>query len=104
MTMITILLLALITFTSRYLFLEGKLPIRMGAKARQFLSYSGPAILTAICMPIIFIKDHQLNVALNNPYLGAAIVAIFTAWKTGNIYWTVGLGMLVFLLYSGFSF
>jgi branched-subunit amino acid transport protein len=102
MTFITILLLAAVIFTSRYVFLEGRLPVRLGANARDFLSFSGPAVLTAICMPIVFVKGDQLNVALNNPYLGAAIVSIVAAWKTGNIYWTVGLGMLVFILYGSF--
>ncbi len=102
MTFITILLLAVIIFTSRYLFLEGKLPVRLGTHARDFLSFSGPAVLTAICMPIVFVKSDQLNVALSNPYLGAAIVSVVAAWKTGNIYWTVGLGMLVFILYGRF--
>lgn len=102
MTFITILLVAVIIFTSRYLFLEGKLPVRLGANARDFLSFSGPAVLTAICMPIIFVKNEQLNLALSNPYLGAALVAIVAAWKTGNIYWTVGLGMLVFIAYGSF--
>ncbi|MFT5693208.1 MAG: branched-subunit amino acid transport protein [Oceanicoccus sp.] len=100
MTFITILLVAVIIFTSRYLFLEGRLPVRLGSNARDFLRFSGPAVLTAICMPIIFVKDNELNIALSNPYLGAAVVAIATAWKTGNIYWTVGLGMLVFVAYS----
>lgn len=102
MTFITIFLLAVIIFTSRYLFLEGKLPVRLGTNARDFLSFSGPAVLTAICMPIIFIKDDQLNIAIDNPYLIAAIVAIMAAWKTGNIYWTVGLSILVFVVYGSF--
>ena len=100
MTFLIILLLAVIIFTSRYLFLEGRLPMRLGANARNFLSFSGPAVLTAICVPIIFVRDNELNVALSNPYLGAAVVAVVAAWKTGNIYWTVGLGMLVFVAYS----
>lgn len=100
MTFITIFLLAVIIFTSRYLFLEGRLPVRLGANARDLLSFSGPAVLTAICTPIIFVKDNELNMALSNPYLGAAVVAIATAWKTANIYWTVGLGMLVFIASS----
>mgnify|MGYP000846259138 FL=1 len=100
MTLITIFLVAIIIFTSRYLFLEGKLPLRLGTNARDFLSFSGPAVLTTICMPIVFVKEEQLNIAISNPYLGAAIVSIVAAWKTGNIYWTVGLGLLVFIAYG----
>ena len=59
MTLITIFLVAIIIFTSRYLFLEGKLPLRLGTNARDFLSFSGPAVLTTICMPIVFVKEEQ---------------------------------------------
>ena len=41
MTMLTILLLACITFATRYLFLEGRLPIRLGANVKHLLSFSG---------------------------------------------------------------
>jgi branched-subunit amino acid transport protein len=95
-TVLTILLLAGITFGTRYLFLEGRLPVRLGSNLKQFLSYSGPAVLTAITMPILFVHKHQLDTNIANPYLWGALAAIAAAYKTANIYWTVGLGMLVF--------
>ena len=48
MIAVTIVLLACITFGTRYLFLEGRLPVRLGSNIKLFLSYSGPAVLTAI--------------------------------------------------------
>jgi len=96
MTVLTILLLACITFGTRYLFLEGCLPVRLGSNIKLFLSYSGPAVLTAITMPILFIHQHQLDTNIANPYLWGAIAAITAAYKTANIYWTVGLGILAF--------
>ncbi|MDG1079299.1 MAG: AzlD domain-containing protein [Porticoccaceae bacterium] len=33
----------------------------------------------------------------SNPYLWGAAAAITAAYKTGNIYWTIGAGMLVFI-------
>lgn len=104
MTVLTILLLASITFGTRYLFLEGRLPVRLGTNVNLFLSYSGPAVLTAITMPILFVHKHQLNTAVSNPYLWGALAAILAAYKTANIYWTVGLGILAFAAASALNF
>ena len=97
MTIVSLLLLACITFGTRYLFLEGRLPVRLGPNIKQFLSYSGSAVLTAITVPILFVHHHQLDTAMSNPYLWGALAAIAAAYKTANIYWTVGLGMLAFV-------
>ncbi|MDA8781853.1 AzlD domain-containing protein [Porticoccaceae bacterium] len=98
MTLLTIVLLACITFSTRYLFLEGRLPIRLGPNLKHLLSYSGPAVLIAIAAPIILVHDQHLDIALDNSYIWGAVVAILAAYKTRSIYWTIGLGMLVFVL------
>ena len=82
MTLLTIFLLACITFCTRYLFLHPKLPLRIGAKTTHLLSFSAPAVLTAIWVPIIFVKDNSFDSSLSNPYLLAATVAIITAYKS----------------------
>ena len=97
MTLLAILLLACITFGTRYLFLEGRLPIRLGPSLRLLLSYSGPSVLAAILAPILFVRSEQLYLSSSNPYLWGAAVAAAAAYKTGNIYWTIGAGMLVFI-------
>ena len=97
MTLLTILLLASITFGTRYLFLEGRLPVRLGPNLRLLLSYSGPSVLAAILAPILFVRSDQLYLSVSNPYLWGAAVAVAAAYKTGNIYWTIGAGMLVFI-------
>jgi len=96
-TLLTILLLACITFGTRYLFLEGRLPIRLGPSLRLLLSYSGPSVLAAILAPILFVRSEQLYLSSSNPYLWGAAVAAAAAYKTANIYWTIGSGMLVFI-------
>lgn len=97
MTLLTIVLLACITFFSRYLFLHPKLPLRMGAKMTHFLSFSAPAVLTAIWVPIVFIKDNSFNSNLTNPYLLAATVAVITSYKSKNIYLTLGTSITTFV-------
>ncbi len=98
MTILTIILLACITFFSRYLFLHPKLPLRIGAKTTHFLSFSAPAVLTAIWVPIIFIQDNSFNSSLTNPYLLGATVAIITAYKSKSVYLTLGTSLTVFVL------
>ena len=101
MTLLTIFLLACVTFGTRYLFLEGRLPIRIGPNVKHLLSFIGPAVLTAIAAPIIFVHQQQLHIAIDNPYLWGALAAIVAAYKTGSVYWTIGLGLLTFVL-AGF--
>ena len=96
MTWLTILLLACITFTTRYLFLERRLPVRLSPAAREFLSFSGPAVLTSITVPILLVHNGKLDMAFDNPYLWGALAAILTAQKTGSIYWIMGIGLAVF--------
>ncbi|MBE0364724.1 hypothetical protein PULV_a2479 [Pseudoalteromonas ulvae UL12] len=94
----TILLMACVTFVSRYLFLHRALPFTVGQKLQQFLSYSAPAVLTAIWVPIVLLEDGALNLTWHNPYIPAAIVAIAVAAKTNNIYYTSLAGLAVFFL------
>jgi branched-subunit amino acid transport protein len=103
MAIISIILLAAITFFTRYLFLEGKLPLRLSENAQTLLSYSAPAVLTAIAAPIVFIRDQQLEANLNNPYLIATFLAVLVAYLTRSIYWTVFIGMAVALVLTGLS-
>ncbi len=102
MTLLTIALLACITFFSRYLFLHPKLPLRLGAKITHFLSFSAPAVLTAIWVPIIFIQDQQLNISATNPYLLSATVAVFLAYRFMNVYLTLLLSGGLFVLLKVF--
>ena len=102
MTLVTIGLLALITFTTRYLFLEGKLPLRLGPNVKQLLSFSAPAVLTAIFAPILFVHDQQLDLSYSNEYIWGGLAAIMAAYKTHSVYWTIGVGTGAFLLGGNF--
>ena len=97
MTLVTILLLAVVTFITRYLFLEARLPVRLGPNIKQLLSYSGPAVLTAILVPILLVHENQLHISFSNAYLWAAIAAALAAYKTASVYWTIALGTLIFV-------
>ena len=67
-----LVILTLITFGCRYLFLEPKIPIRLNYQAKHFLSYSAPAVLSAIAAPILFLPEGELALTLSNRYLWSA--------------------------------
>ena len=90
--------MGLIVFFNRYVFLEPRLPIRLGSNVRQFLGFAVPGMLTAICGPIVFLPEHQLNLRLDNPYLLGAVVAVALVLWTRNVLLSVILSMGAFYL------
>ncbi len=98
MILLSIFAMTLLVFVSRYLFLEPKLPLRLNPQAQRLLSYSSPAVLTAIWAPIVFMPEQELWVTPDNPYLIGALVAAVMAWKTKNVLLTTFVSMAVFLV------
>lgn len=98
MIWLTIILMTVIIFFSRYIFIEPKLPLRLNANAVKFLSYSAPAVLTAILAPIVFIQDNTLHLNLDNSYLIGAVFAVLLILITRNTLLTAVLSMLLFFL------
>lgn len=66
MIMLSIFAMTALVFLSRYLFLEPKLPLRLSPTLQRLLSYSGPAVLTAIWAPIVFMPEKTLWLALSS--------------------------------------
>lgn len=96
MIWLTLVLMAMIVFISRYLFLEPKLPLRLHKNTLQFLSYAAPAVLTAIIAPLVLVKDEALYLSINNNYLVGAVIACLLAHFTRNTLLTVLLSMGIF--------
>ena len=85
MTIITLLLLAVVVFSTRYFFIHPGLPLTLGKPMQRLLSYSGPAVLSAIWIPMLVVRDEQLMISVGNPYLLGGIVAIVLAYRFNNI-------------------
>ncbi|HDV0903538.1 TPA: AzlD domain-containing protein [Vibrio fluvialis] len=98
MIMLSILAMTALVFMSRYLFLEPKLPLRLSPGLQRLLSYSGPAVLTAIWAPIVFTHEKSLWLESTNPYIWAALLAGLLAWRTKKVLLTTVVSMAVFLL------
>lgn len=97
MVFVLIFAMGLLVFLNRYAFLEPRLPLRLSSNARQFLGFAVPGMLTAICGPIVFLPEHQLNLSPANPYLLGSLLAV------GLVLWTRNT-LLSMLLSMGFFF
>ncbi|KTC15931.1 branched-chain amino acid ABC transporter [Pseudomonas marginalis ICMP 9505] len=93
-----IVLMGLVVFLNRYLFIEPRLPVRLNRGVREFLGFAVPGMLTAICGPIIFLAEHRLNVSLANPYMLAGVCAVALMVYTRSVLITVLLSMAIFYL------
>ncbi|RMA82153.1 AzlD domain-containing protein [Umboniibacter marinipuniceus] len=96
MIWLTIAAMFAIVFASRYIFLEPRLPIRLGTRTQRFLSFTAPAVMTAIWAPIVFIQQQQLVVSLFNPYLVGALVTAVVAFTTKRALLAAVLGIFAF--------
>lgn len=90
--------MGVVVFFNRYVFLEPRLPLRLGKHTRDFLGFAVPGMLTAICGPIIFMPGHQLDLSLFNPYLIGTLFAIICMLVTRRVLTSVILSMGVFYL------
>jgi branched-subunit amino acid transport protein len=90
--------MGVLVFLNRYVFLEPRLPVRLSSNARQFLGFAVPGMLTAICGPIVFMPDKQLNLQWDNPYLLSSLVAVGLVLYTRNTLLSMLLSMGVFFL------
>jgi branched-subunit amino acid transport protein len=86
-----------LTFTLRasFVFLldhVGEIPPRL----ERALGYVPAAVLAGLVAPALFVVDGQLLLDPWNEQVLAAVAATLVAWKTENIFATIGVGMAVF--------
>ena len=83
-----------IRFSLIYLFGRFEVPETM----RRALHYVPPAVLSAIILPELLLRDGNLDLTFTNTRLLAGIIAIVTAWFTRNTLITILVGMAALLL------
>lgn len=66
--------------------------------ARRALRLVPPAVLSAIIFPELLRPAGRLDVSLGNERLLAGLLAALVAWRTRNIFLTIGVGMAALLL------
>jgi branched-subunit amino acid transport protein len=94
-----ILGMTIVTFLPRYgvLALLGR--VELPKPIFRALKFVPPAVLSAIIVPALLLKDDKIYIALDNSYLVAGIFSGVIAWRTRNLLLTIVLGMAALLIY-----
>ena len=58
-----------------------------------WLRYVPVAILSAMLLPDLLIREHRLTIGVSNFFFWAAIPTVFVAWKTRSFLGAVAVGM-----------
>lgn len=90
--------MALITFYNRYAFFSPRLKFSIRPEIQSILQYTAPAVLTALWVPIVFVKDGTLNTQWNDPYLLAGVVTVVVSATLKKPLPAVLIGVTVFYL------
>lgn len=90
----TMLLAGLATFLIRYSFIGAAGRIDAPPWFRHMLRFVPIAALTALIWPDLLIEAGRLQLWPVNPRLLAGVIAGLVAWRTQNIFLTIGVGML----------
>jgi branched-subunit amino acid transport protein len=94
---ITILIIGLLTFAIRLSFILLFGVIEVPGLLRRALRFVPAAVLSAIILPDLLLRDQQLALGLGNDRLLAGVAAIGVAWFSKNVLLTIAVGMAVFV-------
>ncbi|MBI5825760.1 MAG: AzlD domain-containing protein [Chloroflexi bacterium] len=102
---LVIMIGGLITFGIRFslIYLLGEGKFEIPETLRKALHYVPPAVLSAIIVPELFIRDGNFDLSLTNTRLLAGIIAIVTAWFSRNTLLTILVGMAALFLLQWLS-
>ena len=89
-----ILLAGLLTFGTRLSFIAALGRWQPPEFFLRALRYVPPAVLSAIILPEMLIRDGQVFLSPTNPRLIAGVLAILVAWRTRNTFLTIVTGMV----------
>jgi len=92
--------MALITFYNRYAFFSPRLKFSIRPEIQSILQFTAPAVLTALWVPIVFVREGALNTQWNDPYLLAGLVTVAVSATLKKPLPTVLIGVAVFFLCS----
>jgi branched-subunit amino acid transport protein len=93
-TWLTIIAAGLVTYATRLSSIMLYDKLEMPALVQRSLRFVPVAVLTAIFFPDLIYLQDELVLSFQNPRLLAGILAIFIAWRTKNVIYTIVAGML----------
>ena len=88
-------LMVVLTFGERYIMLELANRVSLPMWLLRSLRFVPAALLTAIAVPSLIIRGGLVDVSPLNERMLAGIVSALVAWRTRNVIYTIGAGMLV---------
>lgn len=86
-----------VTFGVRYSVLAMSGRMRFSKQVEQALGFVPVAVLTALCVPILFKPEGSWLLSLDNSHLVAGVVSIVVAAVSRHLLLTIVLGMALFL-------
>ena len=92
--LLTIAGMGLITFAIRAALFLLPAGAQLPAWLLRALRYVPAAVLSAIIAPELLLPGGVFDLSLGNERLLAGVVAILVAWRTRNVIWTVGVGLV----------
>jgi len=94
---IIIIIIGLLTLAIRLSFIVLFGVVEVPPLLSRALRFVPAAVLSAIILPELLLRDGQLAIGLGNDRLLAGAVAIGVAWGTKNVLLTIAAGMAVFI-------
>ncbi|SGY85507.1 AzlD domain-containing protein [Moritella viscosa] len=92
--------MACITFSCRYLFLSRSVSFELSRRIKRALSFTAPAVLTAMWVPIVFLGHQSSEMAFfNSPFLYAGLLTVLLSLKIKNTLAVVFIGMCAFMIF-----
>ncbi|MBC15516.1 MAG: branched-chain amino acid ABC transporter [Desulfovibrio sp.] len=91
--LLTIVGMTLVTYIPRFVPVLALASRTLPEPLIRWLSYVPTAVLSAMLVPSLLLKDASFDFSMENYFLWAAIPAFILAWRTKSFFGTVALGM-----------
>ena len=83
----------LVTFGIRLSFIALLGKVELPPALTRALRFVPPAVLSAIILPEVLVRDGAVDLHPANPRLVAGVLAALVAWRTRNVVLTIAVGM-----------
>jgi branched-subunit amino acid transport protein len=83
----------LVTFAIRLSFIALLGKVELPPVLTRALRFVPPAVLSAIILPEMLVRDGAVDLRPGNVRLLAGVLAAFVAWRTRNVLLTIAVGM-----------
>ena len=90
---LTILLMALVTYVPRAAPLLLLTRFDLPEKVVQWLKFIPVAVLSALLFPSILMQDGGLDFSPFNEFLLAAVPTVLVVWRTRSLFWAIVVGI-----------